>query len=405
MVPDRYRSSFTPATLKTVEMHAERFRVADPLFFRAAYTANVTESERRTFQPVVVFDAVKIASSRCTCVAWMKPDDLCRHLAVLVRHLTGGEGVLPSEKFDASVWRAIAFASFSEGRTIDTESAGDAREQLLRRYVLTEQEQELLRRGSGSARLLFEASPWYRWSKRMFVAGAENARLEIRDRDAYLVLQDEQSDTPRADQSWGPPTVHLPPSAVEHVLTTAPAMVTASGYEIAPQTLAQSLRIEITHARALRFSPVLLGSGGAILDRDALPKFGKFFLAGNRFASPAPATPMFVEQTGRPQALLFEVRRSAGLPYDRETVIAEDDVFAFVERHRHELALLPPALAPEAVRNAQPVRLDGDVIFDFAAGGAAASTVAEVREAGARRATDFLEVTITFETGGDTITA
>jgi superfamily II DNA or RNA helicase len=352
MLPDRFRPSFSTSTLTIIETHAKRFQVRSPLFFRAAYTANVTENERRTFQPVIAFDGARIVLHRCTCVAWMKADDLCRHLAILVSHICGEDGVLPSEKFDASVWRAIAFASFSEGREIAADGAADAREQLLRKYVLTEQEQELLRRGSGSTRLRFEDSPWYRWSKGMFLRGTDGVRLEIRDRDVALT-----SDAGR---------VPLPPAAVEHVLMSAPELVTASGFEIAPQSLAPSLRIEITRSRALRFSPVLLGGGGAVLDRDALPKFGKFFLAGNRFVSPAPAPPMFVERSEKPQAFLFEVRSGAGLPYDRETVIAEGEVFAFVERHRHELAALPAALAPDPVRNAQPVRLDGEVIFDFA---------------------------------------
>jgi superfamily II DNA or RNA helicase len=353
-LPARYLSSFSKSTLTTIEMHADRFRVAEPLFFRGAYTATVTENQRRSFAPVIVVDGPRVALARCTCVAWMKPDDLCRHLAVLVSKLAGDDGVLPSEKFDSSVWRAVAFASFSEGKElVFDDGASDAREQLLRKYVMTETEQELLRRGSGSARLLFESSPWYRWSKRMFLRGAEEVRLEIRDREAELIANAQR--------------IPLPPSAVEHVLTSAPELVVASGFEIAPQTLAPSLRIEITRSRALKFSPVLLGSGGAVLDRDALPKFGKFFLAGNRFASPAPASPMFVERSQKQQTLLFEVRPSAGLPYDRETVIAEDDVFAFVERHRGELATLPASLAPEAVRNAQPVRLDGEVVFDFAA--------------------------------------
>ncbi|HEU4888497.1 MAG TPA: DEAD/DEAH box helicase, partial [Thermoanaerobaculia bacterium] len=243
---------------------------------------------------------------------------------------------------------------------------------------LTDQEQALQRRGSGSARLLFEASPWSRWSKEMFLRGGNSARLELLDRELHLVLPSTR--------------INLPPAAVEHVIHAAPELVTSSGFEIAPQALAPSLRIEITRARALRFTPVLLGSGGAVLDREALPKFGKFFLAGNRFASPAAAAPMFVEQSERRQTTLFEVRSTAGVPYDRETVIAENDVFAFVERHRTELAALPETLAPEAVRNARPVRLEEDVVFDFAAPEAA-------------RNTDFLEVEITFHAGSETITA
>lgn len=376
-IPDRFRSSFSPATLKTLEMHGARFRVAEPLFFRSAYTANVTENERRTFQPVVVFDGSRVMSSRCTCMAWMKADDLCRHLAALVARLADEDGALPAEKFDASVWRAIAFASFSEGREIGEAKGGDPREQLLRKYVLTDQEQALLARGSGSARLQFETSPWYRWSKEMFLRGAAGeVRLEIRDRDVALRVHEQR--------------VPVPPTAVEHVVTAAPAIVTESGFEIAPHALAPSLRIEITRSRALRFSPVLLGSGGAVLDRSALPKFGRWFLAGNRFASVAPAQPMFVERDPRQQGLLFEVRASAGLPYDHETVIAEEDVFAFVERHRQELAALPPALAPDAVRNAQPVRLDGTVIFDFQSPAAGSQ---------------LLEVLITFQVGEESITA
>ncbi|HYI09928.1 MAG TPA: DEAD/DEAH box helicase [Thermoanaerobaculia bacterium] len=375
-VPDRYRSAFSSSTLKTIETHAARFRVSDPLFFRGAYTADVMESERRTFRPLLIATGERITSWRCGCGTWMKPTDLCRHLAVLVSEMAGDDGTLPADKFEQSVWRAIAFASFSEGREIADTPPLDPREQLLRKYALTEQEQKLLERGSGSARLLFESSPWYRWSKEMFLRGSNGSsvRLEIHEREPHLRI----GETPIA----------LPPAAVEHVIASAPEIVTASGFEVAPHALAPSLRIEITRTRALRFSPVLLGSGGTVLDREALPKFGKFFLSGNRFASPAPAEPMFVEQRERQQALLFEVRSSAGIPCDRETVIAEDDVFAFVERHRAELAQLPATLAPEAVRNAQPVRLDGEVLFDFSP---------------AHK--EFLEIAITFQAGSESITA
>jgi superfamily II DNA or RNA helicase len=373
-VPDRYRSAFSPSTLKTIEMHASRFRVSEPLFFRSAYTANVTESERRTFQPVVVLEAARVLSSRCTCVAWMRADDLCRHAAVLLEKITAEDGTLPAERFDGSVWRAIAFASFTDGREMHAED-GDAREALLRKYVMTDQEQALLKRGSGSTRLQFEASPWYRWSKQMFLkANGAEARLELREREFALRV--------------GEALVPLPEAAVEHVVTSAPEIVTASGFEIAPQTLTPSLRIEITRTRALRFSPVLLGSGGVVLDRALTPKYGRFFFAGGRFASPAAAPPMFAEKSSQSQGLLFEVRASAGVPYDRETVLAEEEVFAFVERHRDELAKLPATLAPEPLRNAQPVRLEGEVIFDFA-----------------RTDKDFLEVQITFDTGAEPITA
>lgn len=364
-VPDRYRSAFSSSTLQTIEAHAARFRVSDALFFRSAYTADVTENERRTFRPILIAGGESFTLTRCGCQATMKPSDLCRHLAVLVAHMAGDDGRLPAETFEQSVWRAIAFASFSEGRTIEETGPGDPREQLLRKYSLTQQEQQLLARGSGSARLQFESSPWYRWAKEMFVR-RENGTLEQHG-DTFCL---------RCAGHLLP----IPTAAVEQVIAAAPDLVTRSGFEIAPQSLTPSLRIEIARARSLKFSPVVLGSGGSVFDRAALPQFGKYFLVGNRFASLAPAPPLFTERAPGGQAALFEVRPSAGLPYDRETVIPEEEMYAFVERHRGELSRMPEMLAPEAVRNAQPVRLDGEVVFDFAA---------------AHR--ELLEVAITFE--------
>lgn len=363
-VPVRYRSAFSSSTLKTIETHDARFQLADPLFFRHAYTANVTENQRRTFAPVVVLEAARVQSARCTCVAWMRADDLCRHVAVLMARLASDDGAMPAERFDGSVWKAVAFASFEDGRAIDA-NGSDAREQLLRKYVLTEQEQELIRRGSGSTRLQFETSPWYRWSKEMFLRG-ETAGMRLELRDGVFSLG----------------SIPLPPAAVEHVIQLAPSLVAASGFEVASQSVTPSLRVEVTRQRALRFAPVLLSAGGVVHDRRLLPQFGRWFLIGDRFASAAPATPLFAERAAGGQSLLFEVRPSAGLPYDRETVIAEEEVFAFVERHRGELAKLPPSLAPDMLRNARPVKLEGEVIFDFAA-----------------PHRDFLEVQITFEHG------
>jgi superfamily II DNA or RNA helicase len=373
-VPDRFRNSFSRSTLQTAEGMAARFQVRDVLFFRNAYTADVVENERRTFRPVAIADATRVTLWRCSCQPSMQPHDLCRHLAVLLASIAEGDD-LAGERYEKSVWRAVAFACFGEGQHIDADD-GDAREQVLRRYVLTEQEQALLRRGSGSTRLLFEASPWYRWSKEMFGAAsaAEDVRLEISAAGAQLRVRER--------------AVPLPASAVEHVVESAPEIVRASGFEIAPHALAPSLRIEITRSRALRFSPVLLASGGAVLDRGSLPSFGRYFLTGSRFASTAPAQPMFVDPSTRQQALLFEVRSTAGIPADRETLIDEEEVFAFIARHRGDLAALPEELAPEAVRNARPVRLEGEVIFDFA---------------GAQR--DLLEVAITFLAGSETVGA
>jgi len=395
-VPDRYRSAFTRSTLLTAESNAARFQTDNLLFFRGAYTAAVTENERRTYAPVVVVDGPRVVTSRCTCTPVMRLNDLCRHCAILLTSVARDGGALLSEQFELSMWRAIAFAAFSDGRAMVAPDS-DPREQVLRKAVLTDQENALLRRGYGSTRLQFEASPWYRWGKEMFLRGEGDVRLELCDGAFDLVVEpsslqvaEESADSgsPRRPDDSTTRRLGLPASAVEHVIHHAPAIVAASGFEIAPQSLAPSLRIEITRGRALKFSPVLLRSGGAVLERAAVPAFGRFFLIENRFASVAAAARMFVERPSGGQSFLFETRPSAGLPYDRETTIEEDDVFAFVERHREELSRLPDALAPEAIRNATTVRLDGEVTFDFAP-----------------PHRGLLEVEIAFKAGDETIAA
>jgi superfamily II DNA or RNA helicase len=374
-VPDRYRSAFTRSTLLTAESNAARFQADKLLFFRGAYTATVTENERRTYAPVVVVDGPRVVTSRCTCTPVMRLNDLCRHCAILLTSVTRDGGALLSEQFEQSMWRAIALAAFSDGREI-VAAESDPREQVLRKAVLTDQEHALLRRGFGSTRLQFEASPWYRWGKEMFLRGERDVRLELREGAFDLVVE---SSTRR---------LSLPASAVEHVINHAPAIVEGSGFEIAPHSLAPSLRIEITRGRALKFSPVLLSGGGAVMDRAAVPSFGRFFLIENRFASVTAPAPMFVERPTGGQSFLFETRPSAGLSYDRETTIEEDEVFAFVERHREELSRLPDALAPDSIRNATTVRLDGEVTFDFAP-----------------PHRGLLEVEISFNAGAETIAA
>src|SRR5258708_17557605 len=189
MLPDRFRSSFSPATLKTLDVHGARLVVTSPLFFRAAYTANVTENGRRSFSPVVVLKPAGIYSARCTCAPELKPADLCRHVAALVACCAGDDGSLLDDRFEASLWRAVGFELFGEERELPLDSTADPRELLLRKLAMTEQEQALLRRGSASTRLQWEASSWYRWAKTMFsrFGEGEDARLEQRAGPFHLL--------------------------------------------------------------------------------------------------------------------------------------------------------------------------------------------------------------------------
>jgi Superfamily II DNA/RNA helicases, SNF2 family len=420
-VPERFRSAFRAATLTVIQRQSGKFQMRGALFFRGASTANVVESERRSFQPMLVVDPRRVVSARCACDPGMKTDDLCRHLGVLLARTADADGALPFERFETSVWRTIGFAASAEGRTIAFDAEDDPRELLLRKSVLTDQEQALLKRGSGTARLLWESSPWYRWAKAKFTDDPTGEKSALELRDGLLVLGD----------------LVVPDAAVEQLVVNGVAA--RGGFEVAPLSITASVRIELTQSRALRFVPVLLRdydeedvgrtlqsdvtrkeNVGRTLQSDAtceenvgrtlqsdgslpataksrtgesdlrcsiharagLKQYGRFFFVDGAFASLRPTTPMFVERRSDTQASLFDERPASGIPFERETTIPESEVFAFLERHRDELAAMPVALAPDCVRNAQPVRLEGDVTFDFG----------ETRG-------NTLDVEVTFETG------
>jgi superfamily II DNA or RNA helicase len=384
--------------LATIQRQSDKFQLRGILFFRGASTAYVIESERRSFQPMLVVDSRLVISARCACDPGMKTDDLCRHLGILLARTADANGALPFERFETSIWRAIGFAASAEGQTLALDGESDPRELLLRKSVLTKQEQALLKRGSGSARLLWESSPWYRWAQARFADDPVGERASLQLRDGSLILDD----------------IALPAAAVEPIVTSG--IAARCGFEVAPLSMTASLRIELTPNRALRFVPVLLREAdeenvGRTLQSDgslpaatesrtresdlresdlrqsihiraSVPQFGRYFLVEGTFASLRPATPVFVEQSARTQSSLFDERPASGIALERETTIAEDEVFAFLERHREELAAMPAALAPDCVRSAKPERLEGDVTFDF----------------GAPRS-NSLEVEIIFETG------
>ncbi len=376
MLPEHLHRSFTPATLQALEKHAASLVVTSPLFFRTAYAANVTENRRRSYMAVAVVGSAGVSQARCTCLPEMPIDNLCWHIGALLNHCVDPGGVLLAERFESSLWRAVGFELAGEGRPLEADTESDPREALLRKLTMTSQEGELLKRGAASARLRWEASPWYRWARGMFsrFPDGDGTRLEQRDDRFHLIA--------------GEATVALPAGAVEHVITArGGAVAAAGGFEVAPQSLTPSLRIELTAERALRFIPVLL-EGETVHLRETLPRFGKFFFLPGRFASAGAISPMFAERGKTEQISMFDVRPSSGLPLDRETVIAAKDAFAFVEAHREELARMPASLAPEVVRNAQPHRLDGEVVFDFALA-----------------ADNMLDVDIVFEAGGDVVHA
>jgi superfamily II DNA or RNA helicase len=354
VIPSRFVSAFSPSTVQQLDAIAKRMTIKSPLFFRSAYTAYVVENERRTFAPIVVVDGAAVTRWWCSCNEQLRFGDLCRHLAVVLATSSADDGQLTNERYEASFWRSVGFESFREGRDV-AEPPVDKREELLRKYVTTPQEQELVRRGAGSTRVKWEASAWYRWSKEQFLRFGDGAGalLSVRDGGARLALGDTD--------------LVVPQSAVEYVIAAGDgAIASASGFRLAPESVTPSLRVELTAARTLRFTPVIIGADGAVHDRAALPRFGRWLLLGETFVTSRDVPLLFGDSAARGQAALFDARPATGLPYDRETVIPESEVFAFVETHRHEFARMPRERAPESLRRARFFEADDEVIYDFA---------------------------------------
>jgi superfamily II DNA or RNA helicase len=354
VIPSRFVSAFSPSTIQQLDAVAKRLAIRSPLFFRSAYTAYVVENERRTFAPIVVVDPAKVTRWWCSCNEQLRFGDLCRHLAVVLATSSNADGQLTNERYEASFWRSVGFESFSEGRPV-AEPPLDKREELLRRYVMTEQELELLRRGAGSTRTKWESSAWYRWSKEQFIrfGDGDGAMLSIRDGGAQLALGDSE--------------LVIPKSAVEYVISAGDgAIARASGFTLAPESITPSLRLELTPSFALKLVPVVIDSVGAVHDRASLPRFGRWFQLGEMFATLRDVPLLFGDSGARGQAALFDVRPATGLPFDRETLIPESEVFAFVSKHRHALSLMPRELVPQPLRDARFFDEKDEVSYDFA---------------------------------------
>jgi superfamily II DNA or RNA helicase len=363
-VPSRYLRAFSPSTIRQIETAGSKIAVRSPLFFRSAYTAMVVENERRTFSPVVVVEAAKIARFFCTCTEQLREGDLCRHLAFVIMTASTPDGRLANERYEASFWRAIAYESFIEGRQLGVAAGSDHRDELLRKYTLTAQEQELVKRGVGSQRLLWESSPWFRWSRARFLkhGDAPDARLRVADGIAKLLIDEDEIDVPRG--------------AVESLVDAG--IAARSGFSVVPELLAPALRVSFDDHK-LRFTPQLVGR--ETRDRDEIARFGRYFLDGNTFTTAKPAPPMFADPVAG-QTSLFETRAVTGLPVDRVTIIEEEDVISFVRKHRDELASIGLNARTEVdevafdFRPAQNELLDVAVAFD----GVSAAEIAEARK-------------------------
>ena len=296
---------------------------------------------------MIVFDAAGVTSSRCTCSARMRPNDFCRHLAVLVERMVGEGRAAALGEVRAERVRAIAFTRSSEGaspRAGRRSARADAAALCPQRAGTGAARSRL-----GSARLLFEASPLVPLEQAIFCV-AQTGAAGVRDADIALALHEER--------------IALPPAAVEHVISAAPEDRDVQRFRDRA-AVARPVAAHRDHAQsALRFTPVLL----VVAARCSTARRSRSSGSTSWPATASRARPRrrCSWNRDRPQRASSRFAPAPGLRTTRDRDRRER-CLRVSERHRRELASLPEELAPEAVRNARPVRLDGEVTFDFAA--------------------------------------
>ncbi|MFZ2491478.1 MAG: DEAD/DEAH box helicase [Thermoanaerobaculia bacterium] len=434
-IPIAARRAFTPDTLRMAVQGSAGSEVVQTSFLRSAYCATVIErGQRRYAAEFLVRPDGTIGQARCGCTEQMRDGDLCRHLALAISRFSDTSSVLAGERFEASLWRKVGEAlheahgsavlhESSDGVHVTRSAAGEvarlasgspalatelshlheqdggaaasARLQRLRRLAITEQERKMLERGVPTRRQQWEASFWYRLSRFCFEHVGDAVQLWWTGAGFELECGREDLDLRTV----------LPRAAVEIVLGHDDgAIARLSGMLRDGDVLQPSLRLELDDDGRLHLYPVLLNDveEPPFLERAALEpyRFGRcYFLTDRgRFIGVAAPPPLFAQREAGQQSLLFggTARGSAAIPFDRHTVIPESEVLAFVDRHRSDIAELPQALVPDALRGAAAVRADRTVLrfaplegetivlaVDYWAG---AQRIASGRIASARRA-------------------
>jgi superfamily II DNA or RNA helicase len=272
-------------------------------------------------------------------------------------------GASPAEEEVAAAWRRLGLEEAPH-----PELAREAIESILRKETATEEENRFARAGFTTPKQAFEKSFWYALGvalARLFGDWPEEAWIEEEGGRFRLELLG-SGEAPRLE-------LRLPSSLVDSLLRLEEgrALLSRSRFDLREGALAESFRLEVADDGSLVFDPVLAlpSAENTFLDRVSLEprRVGRFFLLpGTRIlASPAPSLPMFADPSAGGQ-LSFgfsgEWNRSpTGLSREVRTVVPPAEVFGFVERFRDELATLPPLLAPEFVRRAEPLRLDGGI--------------------------------------------
>ncbi|MFA6954481.1 MAG: DEAD/DEAH box helicase [Thermoanaerobaculia bacterium] len=393
--------------------------VTDLLYFRDGSSARMHEPGDRSYTSFLRIEKGEPAAYQCTCPHRQSATDLCRHLALLYAQSVevddaGAFVRLRSERFESSLWFVVAKGmqtgldhdrldhlfdregdariaqSAVEGDVrfelrleaperrdltlafsawpaecrpseIAIEASRDGRESRLMKETRTMQETALEKRGvAPTARQLWESSFWFRLSRSLFdLLGDSTAGTTLVQSEGAFVLR---HDTPEASLFFK---------------LTSDAMATLLQHPDAPRILERtrflreegaahpSLKILLTPAGELRFVPAILARG-QVFDRSALDagSFGRwfYFADANLFATLADTPRLFPEKPAQAQAVLSFggawIPTTSGISLERETTIPQDEVFAFLRRHRAALGAHPPELVDPALRDAHPADVD-----------------------------------------------
>jgi superfamily II DNA or RNA helicase len=406
-VPPRFQKFFRPATLSTAGSALAKSRVVDVLFFRSAYMLTITENETRRFQPrFQVGTDGRVAPAACSCAPELRPNDLCRHIAIALHHVCDGEDHL-AERYGRSLWYEIGQlfaeevhepAHVRKAGRIDTYVHGDERialslsfpeslmpsilsaypaevrgegvaalpqrEQLLRRMSITPQEAELQKRGVLSRRQVWEQTFWFGWSRECFGLFADHdLQLESGDGEFHL----------RGERGEIVVDVKLPRRAVARILERdGGELARRSGIDVRPEEGRADLLLELTERNELRLVPVILATLGGqqrIDRRQALEpnRFDRWFFypEASTFVSVASSPRRFAEAARQVQGSLFATGGTSGYTRDSDATVPGAELFTFLEKHASEIRSMGDELVPPVLKDVTPMRLQSGARLHF----------------------------------------
>lgn len=410
---------FSKETLALVRKEPCPVMVTDLLYFRDGSSARMHEPGGRSYTSFLRIEKGEPAAYQCTCPHRQSATDLCRHLALLYAQsvevdAAGSFVRLRSERFEASLWFVVAkgmqtsvgsdrldhlfdregdsriaqsavggdvrfelrledpdqqaltlaFAAWpadSRPSEIAIEASRDGRETRLMKETRTTQEQALEKRGvAPTARQLWESSFWFRLSRSLFdLLGDDTSGTTFQGADDAFVLRHETADASLFFK--------LTPDAMAALLQhpDSASILARSGYHREEGAAHPSLRIVLAPGGELKFIPAILARG-QVFDRSVLDAtaYGRWFLFpdASLFATLADAPRLFPEKPAQAQAVLSFggtwVPAASGISLERETTIPQDEVFAFLRRHREAIAAHPLELVDPQLRDARPADVD-----------------------------------------------